>query len=184
MAETFKAGVAKVEVDMTAALRAIDAVSEGAAGRFVTLATDTLQPIEQGAVGRWPVATGRSRGAFHIASRVTETSVSVQLLNPAFARGRQYAWFIRYAKRTKEQLIADARTRSFARKRGSQEAKSAAFDRAKERINGPNPPPMAPDASLANKNPWALYVRKPARDATPALIAGLQADLARLARSG
>lgn len=182
MAETYTAGVAKIEVDMSGAIRALDAVSDGAAGRFVKMATDTLTPIEQGAVARWPIATGRSRGAFHIAARVSETDVSVQLLNPAFDRGRQYAWFIRYARRTREGLLQQARAR--AGSKTTPEARAAAFLRAKERIEGPNPPPMAPDVALAGKNPWALFVRKPAKAATPGLVAGLQADLARLARRG
>lgn len=176
---TEKAGAAAIVVDQTALLKLLDKTADGAASNFVRVVTAELQERQDEAVKVWPVRSGRSRRAFAIETRIKEDLIEVAISNSAKSSWGFYAYKIRNSVRTRESLEREAM--QWSQRGDTPEAKARIFDyrwRQLRRIHGEG----ARSASEAGRNTWSVYVRKPAEQRRAAIVAELQADLAKLAQ--
>ena len=163
-------------MDTQAVLDRLDAVLDGAPGRFVARARSTLEDIQGEAEPRWPRATGRTAGAFRLATRLSENAAEVRLENPT-----PYVFFTRWSVRLEQDLDNQAIE---AGRRGktaaSQEAIRANTRRWLTRAHGRG----APTEQQAGKQPWVVLVRRPGTRALKTLLPELQDDLNTLAKEG
>ena len=170
----YRSGPASIEIKDGALLASLDRVSEGAASSFIRRATSLLEGVKTGAMARWPVRSGKSRAGFSIASRLTEKEIRVSLYN-----SQPYAYKIRWSVRTSESIEAEIDKAAARGVSSETQAKiRKRFSRKLYAIHGKG----APDATVAGKSPWVLYVRRPSISALSAAMPDLQADLNKLAQ--
>lgn len=176
-------GGAEIRVDDAAFIALVDRATEGAASSFIATVRPVLERIRGDAMAKWPVRSGVSKAAFEIRSAVTPTEIRVALVNEAQGKGKRggwgyYAYKIRYSIWTG--VDVNARIEEAASRANSPEAADniRAFMRSKmKRKHGS----VAPSEEVAGKQPWLLWVRKPAKAALPELLPQLQTSMNRLA---
>ncbi len=176
---TVKSGDASIVVDQAALIALLDRTADGAASNFVRVVGAELRERETEAVRVWPVRSGLSRRSFSVVTRIKADVIEVAIENDARSRWGFYAYKIKNSVRTRQSLEDEARR---AAERGdSPAAQARIFDfywRRLRRVHGEG----ARSAAEAGRNSWSVYVRKPAEQRRSAIVAELQADLAKLAQ--
>jgi hypothetical protein len=163
---TVKSGDASIVVDQSALIALLDRTADGAAGNFVRVVGAELREREAEAVRVWPVRSGLSKR-------------SLSVVTDARSRWGFYAYKIKNSVRTRESLEREAL--AWSRRGTDPGAQARIFDhrwRQLRRIHGEG----ARSAAEAGRNAWSIYVRKPAEQRRSAIVAELQADLAKLAQ--
>jgi len=179
MPETYRSGVASIEVDQDQLIRLLDRTSEGAASSFIQETDQILDEIEAAAVASWPVRTGLSRRSFRRELRLSEIRIQNVLLNDARNRWGSYAYKIRWSVRTQDSLDAEAdRVAARGDSPAAREAIRQYWRRRLTRKHGQG----APTARLAGRRAWLELVRKPGKKAGQTLTETLRRDLVALAQ--
>jgi hypothetical protein len=176
---TVKSGDASIVVDQSALIALLDRTADGAAGNFVRVVGAELREREAEAVRVWPVRSGLSKRSLSVVTRIRENVIEVAILNDARSRWGFYAYKIKNSVRTRESLEREAL--AWSRRGTDPGAQARIFDhrwRQLRRIHGEG----ARSAAEAGRNAWSIYVRKPAEQRRSAIVAELQADLAKLAQ--
>ena len=176
---TVKSGDASIVVDQAALIALLDRTADGAAGNFVRVVGAELREREAEAVRAWPVRSGLSKRSFSVVTRIREDVIEVAIQNDAKSRWGFYAYKIKNSVRTRESLEKEAL--AWSRRGTDPGAQARIFDfrwRQLRRIHGEG----ARSAAEAGRNSWSVYVRKPAEQRRSAIVAELQADLAKLAQ--
>ena len=145
---------------------------------------EVMKPVDIGereaeAVRVWPVRSGLSKRSFSVVTRIREDVIEVAIQNDAKSRRGFYAYKIKNSVRTRESLEKEAL--QWSRRGQDPSAQARIFDfrwRQLRRIHGEG----ARSAAEAGRNSWSVYVRKPAEQRRSAIVAELQADLAKLAQ--
>lgn len=182
MAETFTSGDARIDLDQREVVRLLDRTTKGAATGFIREADDALGEVEGDAIARWPVATGRSKGAFERTVDVQADRIDVVLANTAHnERGKPYPRFLRFSVFSTATVQADLRDREeFASRGKTPEAQAELrtyYDRTKRLTTSEG----EDDPKLQGRPTWSRLVRTPARRAGKRLVDAVRDDLARLA---
>lgn len=176
---TVKSGDASIVVDQAALIALLDRTADGAASNFVRVVGAELREREAEAVRVWPVRSGLSKRSFSVVTRIKADVIEVAIQNDAKSRWGFYAYKIKNSVRTRESLQKEAL--QWSRRGTDPAAQARIFDfrwRQLRRIHGEG----ARSASEAGRNSWSVYVRKPAEQRRSAIVAELQADLAKLAQ--